>query len=200
MKFKRLLPVCSMIVFAMVVVGCAGAPEAEIKEAQASLDDARNSAQADIWASSEFQSAKSSFDAANAEVEAQNERFGLTRSYDKAKEMYAQAKTDAQKANQAAVANKETARVEAGEKLEEATAAIETARAALTKAPRTKGTRADIALFTSDLDGLDQSLEEVRSMISSEDYRGAKSKAMAVVQEADSMTAQLDQAVMRTSR
>ena len=200
MRFKRFLPVFSMIALAMLAVGCAEAPETEMKEAQTGLDDARNSAQADIWAPDEFQSAKSSFDAANAEVEEQNERFGLTRSYDKAQEMYAQVKTDAEKAKRAAISNKEAAKIEAGQKLEEATAAIESARAALSKAPRTKGTRADIALLTSDLDGLDQSLEEVRGMITSEDYHGAISRATAVSQEAGEMSTMLSEATMRARR
>ncbi len=200
MRIRKFLPGFSVIVLLILAVGCSKPPEAEMKDAQMSLDDARNSANADVWAPNEFQSARSSLDSANAEVKAQDERFALMRNYDKAKEMYAQAKTDAEKAKRAAATNKEAAKVEAEQKLQEATAAIESARDALTKAPRTKGTRADIALFTTDLDGLDQSLEEVRRLIANEDYRGATSKATAVSQEASEMATRLSEATMRAGR
>lgn len=199
MKTNKLLLASSLLVLAVVFAGCAKAPETEMKEAQASLEDARNTAQADKWASAEYQSAKTSLDNANAEVEAQNQRFALMRNFDKAKEMYALAKADAAKAKQAAVANKETAKNEANTKLQEATTAIQAARDALSKAPVTKDTRADIQLFTSDLDGLDQSLGEVRNMISSEDYTGASSKAATVTQQANDIATKLTEAAEKAA-
>src|SRR5678816_1814585 len=117
MKTNKLLLASGLLVLAVVFAGCAKPPETEMKDAQASLEDARNTAQADKWASAEYQTAKTSLDNANAEVEAQNQRFSLMRNFDKAKEMFAQAKADAAKAKQAAVANKETAKNEANTKL-----------------------------------------------------------------------------------
>ncbi|HZI95273.1 MAG TPA: hypothetical protein VFE84_13585 [Patescibacteria group bacterium] len=199
MKTNKLLLASGLLVLAVVFAGCAKPPETEMKDAQASLEDARNTAQADKWASAEYQTAKTSLDNANAEVEAQNQRFSLMRNFDKAKEMFAQAKADAAKAKQAAVANKETAKNEANTKLQEATTAIQAARDALTKAPVTKDTRADIQLFTSDLDGLDQSLGEVRNMISSEDYTGASSKAATVTQQANDIATKLTEAAEKAA-
>ena len=199
MRIKKQLLASSLLVLAVVFAGCAKAPETEMKDAQAALDDARNSTQADKWASAEFQTAKTSLDNANAEVEAQNQRFAMMRNYDKAKEMFAQAKADAEKAKQAAVANKEAAKNEADQKLQEATTAIQSARDALAGAPVTKDTRADIQLFTSDLDGLDQSLGEVRNMISSEDYKGASSKAAAITQQANDIAAKLTEAAEKAA-
>lgn len=199
MRTNRLALAASLLVLAVVFAGCAKPPEMEMKDSQAALDDARNSAQADKWASSEYAAAKSSLDAANAEVTAQNERFALMRNYDKAKEMFAAAKADADKAKQAAIANKEAAKNEANTKLNEATAAIAAAREALAKAPVTKDTKADIQLFTSDLDGLDQSLGEVRNMISSEDYNGASSKAAVLTQQANDMATKLTEAAEKAA-
>jgi len=199
MRTNKLLLASGLLVLAVVFAGCAKAPEQEMKDAQAALDDSRNTAQADKWASAEYQAAKTSIDNANAEVEAQNQRFAMMRNYDKAKEMFAQAKADADKAKQAAVANKEAAKNEANQKLQEATTAIQSARDALSKAPVTKDTRADIQLFTSDLDGLDQSLGEVRNMISSEDYKGASSKAAAITQQANDIATKLTEAAEKAA-
>jgi len=199
MRSNKLFLAGSLLVLAVVFAGCAKPPETEMKDAQAALDDARGTAQADKWASSEFAAAKSSFDAANAEVEAQNQRFALMRNYDKAKEMFAQAKADSDKAKTAAIAAKEAAKTDANNKLQEATTAITAARDALSKAPVTKDTKADIQLFTSDLDGLDQSLGEVRNMISTEDYNGASSKASAVTAQANDIATKLSEAAEKAA-
>jgi len=199
MTRNKLFLAGSLMVLAVVFAGCAKPPETEMNDAKASLDDARNSAQADKWAASEFAAAKARFDEANTEVDTQNQRFALMRNYDKAKELFAQAKQESDKAKQAAVANKETAKNEANTKLQEATTAITSAREALSKAPVTKDTKADIQLFTSDLDGLDQSLGEVRNMIASEDYTGASSRASAVMAQANDIATKLTEATEKAA-
>ena len=199
MRTKKLVLASGLLALAVVFAGCAKPPEMEMKDSQASLDDARNTAQADKWAPGEYQAAKSAMDAANAEVDTQNQRFALMRNYDKAKQMLESAKADAAKAKQAAVANKEAAKNEANQKLQEATAAIAAAREALGKAPVTKDTRADIQLFTSDLDGLDQKIGEVNNMMSSEDYKGASSSASAIAQQANDMSAKLTEAAEKAA-
>lgn len=200
MRTNKMFLAGGLLVLAVVFAGCAKPPEMEMNSAKSALDDARNTAQADKWAPGEFQAAKSSLDAANAEVEAQNQRFALMRNFDKAKEGFVKAKADAESAKQAAIANKEAARNQANEKLQAATAAIEAAREALKNAPVTKDTRADIQLFTADIDGLDQSLGEVSNMISGEDYTGAASKADAITQQANDMATKLTEAAMKKGR
>lgn len=199
MRATKLFMAGSLLVLAIVVAGCAKPPEVEMNDAKAALDDAMQSTQADKWAPSEYQAAKSALDAANQEVEAQNQRFALMRNYDKAKEDFMKAKAEAAKAKQAAVQYKEMAKNEANTKLQEATTAITTAREALSKAPVTKDTRADIQLFTSDLDGLDQSINEVQSLISSEDFKGASSRASAIVQQANDIATKLTEATAKAA-
>ena len=199
MRSNKLFLAGSLLALAVVFAGCAKPPETEMKEAQSALDDARGSAQADKWAASEYAAAKGKMDEANQEVDAQNQRFALMRNYDKAKELFAQAKTDSDRAKQAAIANKETAKNEANNKLQEATTALTAARDALGKAPVTKDTKADIQLFTSDLDGLDQSLGDVRNMIASEDYTGASSKASAIMAQANDIATKLTEAAEKAA-
>jgi len=159
---------------ALFLTGCASPPDTEMSEAQAALDNARTSAQADTWAPEEYARAKASLDAAKQDL--------------------AKVKSEAAAAESAAAANKQKARDEANTKLQEATSAIEAARQSLAAAPVTKDTRVDIQLFTADLDGLDQSLAEVRNMISGEDYKGASVKADTITQTANGISQKLTEA------
>lgn len=194
MRFRQHAGFWGLFVMALFLTGCASPPDAELTEAQAALDNARQTDQADTWAPEEYGRAKASFDAAKTEIEAQNERFGLMRNYDKAKQDLEKAKSEAAAAQTAAAANKQKARDEANTKLQDAVASIEAARQALAAAPVTKDTRVDIQLFTADLDGLDQSLAEVRNMISGEDYRGASVKADTITQSANDIMTKLTEA------
>jgi DNA repair exonuclease SbcCD ATPase subunit len=194
MRFRQHAGFWGLFVMALFLTGCASPPDAELTEAQAALDNARQTDQADTWAPEEYGRAKSSLDAAKTEIEAQNERFGVMRNYDKAKQDLDKAKSEAAAAQTAAAANKQKARDEANTKLQDAVASIEAARQALAAAPVTKDTRVDIQLFTADLDGLDQSLAEVRNMISGEDYRGASVKADTITQSANDIMTKLTEA------
>jgi hypothetical protein len=194
MKFRQHAGFWGVFALALLVTGCAAPPDAEMTDAQAALDDARQTAQADTWAPEEYQRAKASFDAAKQEIDAQGERFGMMRNYDKAKQDLEKAKSEAAAAATAAAANKQKARDEANAKLQETVAAIDAARQALAAAPVTKDTRVDIQLFTADLDGLNQSIDEVRNMITGEDYRGAIVKAETITQSANDIMTKLTEA------
>jgi hypothetical protein len=200
MRFQRSAFTTGLFALALIVAGCSGQPETELTEAQTALDDARDGAQADVWAPEEYEAAMSAFDSAKREIEAQDERFAMMRSYDKAREDLATAKTEAGKARRAALANKEAAREEASMKFQEAATAIDLAREALVQAPVTKDTRVDIQLFNADLEGLDQSLDDVENMISSEDYLGASVKAEAITQSANDIAGKLNEARERLGR
>ena len=151
-----------------------GADAESVPEGQAETADAAASASPEGDAGDEKElTVDDILNAAQAEVETQNQKFALMRNYDKAKQAFVDVKAQADKVRTQAIANKEAAKQEANTRLQEASAAIAAAREALTKAPKTKDTRADIQLFTSDIDGLDASISEVNTMISSEDYKGA---------------------------
>ena len=199
MARKKLLLASGLIAVAVLFSACAKPPEVEIKDATAAVEEIRTSVQADKWAPTEYAALKSSLDAAQAEVDTQNQKFALMRNYDKAKQMYTDVKAQADKVRTQAIANKEAAKQEANTRLQEASAAIAAAREALTKAPKTKDTRADIQLFTSDIDGLDASISEVNTMISSEDYKGAAAKAAAITQSANDIAMKLNEAAEKAA-
>lgn len=185
----------AVLVMALVtVVACGKPPQEDIDAAKAAMDDAK-SAQADKWASTEYQAAESSMNAANAEVEAQGQKW--FKNYDKAKELMNTAKSDAEKAKTASVANKEAAKNAATTAIADATSAVEAAKTALAGAPKGKDTKADLELFKQDLDGLAATLTEAQTAMGSEDYNTAKDKANSVKEKAASISDQIAQAAAK---
>jgi hypothetical protein len=185
----------AVLVMALVtVVACGKPPQQEIDAAKAALDAAK-SAQADKWASTDYQTAESSLSAAQAEVDAQAQKW--FKNYDKAKELMNTAKADAEKAAAAAVSNKETAKNEATTAIADATTALEAAKTALTGAPKGKDTKADLELFKQDLEGLAATLTEAQTAMGTEDYMGAKDKANSIKEKATSISDQIAQAAAK---
>jgi len=185
----------AVLVMALVtVVACGKPPQQEIDAAKAALDAAK-SAQADKWASTDYQTAESSLSAAQLEVDAQAQKW--FKNYDKAKELMNTAKADAEKAATAAVANKETAKNEATTAIADATTALEAANTALAGAPKGKDTKADLELFKQDLEGLAATLTEAQTAMGTEDYMGAKDKANSIKEKATSISDQIAQAAAK---
>ena len=186
--------VAVLAVALVTVLACGKPPQEDIDTAKAALDDAKNS-QADKWAAAEYQAAESSMSAAQAELDAQAQKW--FKSYDKAKELLSTAKADAEKSKQAAVTNKETAMNEATTAISDATAALEAAKTALAGAPKGKDTKADLALFQQDLDGLATTLQEAQAAMTSEDYTTARDKANSIKEKATSISDQIAQAAAK---
>lgn len=175
----------------VAAVACAKAPQEDISAAQADLDKARE-AQAETWAPNEYQAADSTWKAANDEIQAQNAKW--IKNYDKAKELLTKSKEEASKAAQAAAANKEQARTDSEAAIAAAGTALAAAEAGLKVAPVTKDSRADLALFKSDIENLRGTLEQARQAFSSEDYKKALESANSVKDKATSIADQLEQA------
>src|SRR5262245_28800125 len=125
-----------------VVAGCSKPPTAEMDAAKAKLDQAKT-AQADQYAPAEWQAAQDAMNAAEQEVTAQNAKMALMRNYKQAKTLVATADEAAGKAQTAAAEGKERMRGEADALIMQATAAVDSTNAMLTRAPRGKETKAD---------------------------------------------------------
>ena len=175
----------------VAAVACAKAPQEDISAAQADLDKARE-AQAETWAPNEYQAADSAWKAANDEIQAQNAKW--MKNYDKAKELLTKTKEEAAKAAQAAAANKEQARTDSEAAITAADTSLTAAEAGLKVAPVTKDSRADLALFKSDVENLRGTLEQARQAFTSEDYKRALESANSVKDKATSIADQLEQA------
>src|SRR5262245_6734394 len=175
----------------VLAVGCAKPPQEDISAAQAEMDKARQ-AQAETWAANEVRAADEAMNAAQTEINAQNEKW--FKNYDKAKELLASAKDSATKAAEAAVANKAQAKVDAEAAITAADTAVQSADAALKVAPMTKDSKADLELFKNDLTTLRSTLDAARASFGTEDYKKALESANSVKDQATSIATQLEEA------
>ena len=178
-----------LVVF--LFTSCAKQPTQQIDEAKAAID-AVVKAGGDIYAKDELKKLNDDYNAAMDEVNAQAKK--LFKKYGKAKEMLAKVKADAESVAQLIPARKEEAKNNALTALNEAKAAFETAKALLDKAPKGKGTKADIEAMKSDLAGLEAQLAEVQASIDREDYFGARDKAVSIKEKANAISEQVNAA------
>ncbi|HPU94378.1 MAG TPA: hypothetical protein PKU99_09665 [Candidatus Saccharicenans sp.] len=179
-----------LVVF--LFTSCAKQPTQQIDEAKAAID-AVVKAGGDIYAKDELKKLNDDYNAAMDEVNAQAKK--LFKKYGKAKEMLAKVKADAESVAQLIPARKEEAKNNALTALNEAKAAFETAKALLDKAPKGKGTKADIEAMKSDLAGLEAQLAEVQASIDREDYFGARDKAVSIKEKANAISEQVNAAI-----
>ena len=200
MTIRKRALAAGLLAGALLIAGCGSRPEEELNAAKAALAEAREMAQADTWAPEEYEAAQSALDTAEQEIAAQDEAFAMSRNYDAARESLARATAEAAKARRAAEANKTAVRQGAHDKLREAELAIDRARDAVVGAPQTKDTRADITLFSADLDNLNGALVEVEDLLARKDYKEATKSAEAIIQSADNIATRMEAARARLER
>ncbi len=133
---------------AVTVVGCGSPPTADIDAAKAAITDAGTAGAGD-YAAASLKAAEDAQAALDAELKAQEGKW--FKSYDRAKELAAAAKTAGEKAATDAAAGKEQAKADATQAVADAKAALTEAQGLLAKAPKGKGSAADIAAMETDL-------------------------------------------------
>lgn len=186
---KMLLVALALSVF---LIGCAKKPETEINNTKAALDAAIQEG-AEKYAKEEAKLLNDDLSAAMDEIKVQDEKF--LKNYDKAKEMLAsvQAKADSLKAE--IPARKEKAKNDAQAALDAAKTAVADANALLAKAPRGKGTMADIEALKADAAGLGDAIVEAETLMTSEEYFAAADKANGIKDKAAEVSAQITAAL-----
>jgi chromosome segregation ATPase len=167
-----------MVVAAVLMTGCQKPPDTEMQAAQAAMEAAK-AGEAEKYAQNELATASATMDQVNTEIEAQKAKW--MPNYDKAKEMIAQAKTQADAAKEAAIAGKEKAKSEATQAIADAKAMVAGAEAGLKTAPKGKGTKADLEMMGKDIEGYKQSITDAEGLMGTEDYMGARDKAKAAM-------------------
>jgi hypothetical protein len=191
---RNIIAIVALLIVA--AVACAEAPKEDQDSAKAEMEKAQQ-AHADTWAPNEYQAAEQAMSAAEAEIQAQNAKW--IKNYDKAKELLAKSREEAAKAAAAAAANKEQARKDAESSIAAADTALQTAEGNLKVAPVTKDSKADLALFKSDLETLKGTLEQARQGFAAEDYKKAIESANSVKEKATSIADQLEAARKKRS-
>lgn len=194
MKVKAILTVV-VVMFAMaLMLGCAKVPQQELDAVKAALDAAK-AAEADRYAVPEFNAAKDSLNAATAEIEKQNSKFALFRSYSRVKDLLTKALNGSNAAKDAAVVNKEKVRVEAQDLLAQGATAVEDVKKLMKKAPRGKEGRAALEAMNSELTAVEASIVEANTAMTNGDYLTARDKAQADVKKLQALAEELKAAI-----
>jgi len=179
----KVLAVNLLVLF--VLAGCGSQPAQEMQAAKASVDAATADG-GEKYSAPEMKNVSGELNAAMEEIKTQDAKW--FKNYDKAKELLAKAKSDADAVKTALPAKKEAAKAEATTNLTAATEAVKAAKAALAKAPKGKGSAADLEAMKGDVQGLDAAIAEVQPLIDSQDYAAARDKAASVKAKAEQVS------------
>lgn len=185
------------LVAAALLAGCGKQPTAEIDAVKAAIDVAVAEGAAK-YAAEDVKLLNDGLTAAMDEVKVQDGKF--FKNYGKATEMLAKVKADAETLKTALPEKKEQAKTSALSAQEEAKKAVAEATGLLKKAPKGKGTRADIEALKADLKGVEDALVEVQGLIDTEDYVAASDKANAAKEKSASISADITQALEKTGK
>ena len=182
----------SVMLMATLLVGCAKPPTQEMDAAKVAMDSAV-AAGAGKYAVEGLKSLNDAWAAAQDEVKKQEGK--LFKNYDNAKAMIAKITADAAALKTEAEQKKEAAKEAANADAAAAAAAIAQAKALLDEAPTGKGTKAEIEALKADLAGIEGSVAEITTLISSEEYFAASDKAKLVSAKAAEISAQVQAAI-----
>lgn len=190
--FRNMGIVLSMT--ALVALGaCAQAPQEAIDGAAAALEAART-AEAPEYAPAAWQLAQDALSSATSEIEAQNQKFALMRSYGDATQLLDKAVQASNAAAAEAASAREEAKRRAEAVLAEAQAALEAAATALASAPKGKGTEADLMAMTAEIEAMTASLATAMEAAASGKYLVAESSAQSIRDQANAISADIAQA------
>ncbi|MFN8060640.1 MAG: hypothetical protein U0Q12_15910 [Vicinamibacterales bacterium] len=190
---RRALWLC-VLTASVGLAGCAQPPTAEISAVDAAIQQAEAAGATD-YAAEAIRAARDAKAQLDAELKAQEGKFGLMRSYTEASKLAAAAKQAGEQAAKAAAAGKEQAKAAATSAIAAAQTALQSASDLLDKAPRGKGTAQDIEAMKSDLAGVQTTLTDADAALKAEKYKEAATKAEAAKTAADAVRMSVEQAV-----
>ncbi len=166
------------------LTACSKQPVQEINAAKAAVDSAMAEG-AEKYSPAEAKKVNDALIAATNEVKKEDNKF--FKNYKKAKEMLSDVKTDADNLRSGLAAKKEEAKKKAIAAEESAQAAVSKAKESLTNAMKSAKADLDIEVLSNNVKGLDDSLAEIRKLLSTEDYTTAIEKANALREKAEGM-------------
>lgn len=189
---KKLLGVLVALAMVATLSACGKPPVEEINATKASVEAAAGEGAAK-YVADDYKKVNDELNAALAEVKVQEEKW--FKNFDKAKQLLATAKADAEALKAKTVTVKEELKKKAGEDLVAAQTAVADAKGLVEKAPKGKGTAADIEQMKADVAGLEAALAEIQPLIDSGEYVAASEKAVAIKDKAAALSTEV-QAVM----
>ena len=181
------------VVVMVLVVGCSKPPEQEMAAANQALEAAKT-AEAQDYAMDAYRVAQDTLNAAMALKREADAKFVLFRNYGKSKAMFVRAQSLANEAATQAAAEKERVRVQVTQMMEQAKALLDSANADLKRAPRGKGSKADIELIKTDLAAAQTQYDDAMADFNNGKYKSAQAKLEAMMAKTNSVIAEIDKA------
>jgi hypothetical protein len=182
------------LIVVFVFTSCAKQPTQLMDAAKAAIQSVID-AKGGIYAKDELNKLQGDLQAALDAVTAQAKKF--FKKYGPAKEMLTKVAADAANVKALIPGRIAEAKAAADTAINEAKMACEEAKALLEKAPKGKGTKADIEAMKADLAGLETAMADVNSAVAAEDYFGAKDKAVVIKQKAAAIIEQINAAIAK---
>jgi len=190
---RKMMAVLPLVFVLVLMAGCAKPPQDSITAAMSAMDAAKPLASE--YAPASLQAAEDAQAALNAELKAQQDKFALFRSYKKTDELVADLKAKSDKAAADAAAGQDQAKNDATAAITAATTALNDATALLEKAPKGKGTQADLEAMKADLTAAASTINDANAAMASAKYKDAKAKADAAASSAANVSSQVQAAM-----
>lgn len=188
---RKLLVILSGLVL-VILAGCASVPQQQIDAAKAALEVAK-AAEVETYAPESLKAIMDKEAALNAELATQEGK--LFKSYDLTTQLADEMKQLAEKAKTDAVTAKEQAKNDALAAITASETAVTEAREILKKAPKGKGSAADLAAMTGDVDAAAKAIEDAKADQTAEKYLDAKTKAENAKAQLDKVKADVEAAI-----
>ena len=187
----------SLLLMALALVGlvaCSEAPDTEMKATETAFAEA-DQTQAQQYAPDLYLQAMDTLQAAKMAAAEQDGKFSLFRSYGKSKELFVAAQGLADKASVAAKTRKEEVKAEVTQMVVNVQASLDSATALIAKAPRGKGTKADLELLKGELGAAQSAFAQAQTELSAGDYLAAKARLESVMAKSTQVSADITQAL-----
>jgi len=185
---RTFLTLSFTVILALMLVGCAKYPQAEIDAAQAALNAAKQ-AEADRYVPDLYNAAQKTLNDALALADKEKEAFFSN--YDEALKLFASTKEAADNSANAVAAKKEEVKKEAEALVARVPEEVKNAKKMWQKAPRGKGTREALAAIKADIEAQEKAVEDVNATLTAGDFLTARQKAQAIVDKLLALQAEL---------
>ncbi|MBI3603747.1 MAG: hypothetical protein HY205_04785 [Nitrospirae bacterium] len=179
----------------MLAVGCAKAPTEKLEAADKAVNETRT-AGAPSYLAEDFAKLEGMLNNAKKEIAEQDAKFAFTRDYEKAEQLLTTVQADAVRVTAETAKKKEEAKVVAVQAQQTAQEAVKTTQGLVAKAPVGKD-RAALEAIKADAQGLTASLAEVQAAIDAGDYLAAQTKAKAIQEKSQAVSAEIQSALAK---
>ncbi|MFN8176802.1 MAG: hypothetical protein U0167_02690 [bacterium] len=184
------------LVAVILTAGCGQPPQQDVDATKAALEAARTKG-AQEYAPEAMKAAEDSYADLQAEMDAQAGKFPLFRSYKAATEKAVAAKAAVDRAQASAQQAMDLAKTQSTTAIQEGKALLTDTMAMLEKAPKGKGSATDLAALKTDLDGAGMSLAQADTLLTTEKYKDALTKAEAAKTAITSVKTQIEEAMAK---